>query len=505
MHSDRLPVLVGAAQLTDRETDPTCSRSPLEMLVCVAREAAEQAGPAKDILRTLDSIALVEVLAWHPQNGPRLLAEKLGSESLRKEIHCSTGGETPIALINLMAERIVRGETEVGLVAGCNNVKTLRAANKAGLRLDWESGGSGQPDHYGSPRPGSNEEEVRYGLDLPPSIYPVFDNALRAARGLELEEHRDRLGDLMSPFTKIAAANPDAWFPIERTAEELVTPDATNRMVAYPYTKYLNAFLDTDQAAAVFLMSRARARALGVPETSQIHWRGGAQQNEAQWFASTRPDFSKSPAMRACHQAALERAGVELSAVDAFDFYSCFPVAVSMACEMLGLPEDDPRDFTVTGGLPYAGGPASAYSLHPVAAMMDRIRRGRDALGMVTGNGWYLTKHAALVLGREPLDTAVEPVFGDAWKPDCPEARVPVVEVANVVAGRARVETYTMIYDREGKPIRGIVIGRSAEGTRFLANTPDDLSINEQVVAAEFVGAPGRVRHSEGMNRFDPV
>ncbi|MCP4039539.1 MAG: acetyl-CoA acetyltransferase, partial [bacterium] len=77
--------------------------------------------------------------------------------------------------------------------------------------------------------------------------------------------------------------------------------------------------------------------------------------------------------------------------------------------------------------------------------------------------------------------------------------------VADVANADAVVETYTMVYDREGRPARGIVIGRTEEGVRFLSNTPDDLAINERVVADEFVGQSGRVRHIDGANRFEPT
>ncbi len=505
MSRAELPVLVGAAQLLDRESDPERTLPPLEMLAEVARTAARQAGSAVDILRALDSIVLIEVLGWHPDNGPRLLGEQLGCQKLAVEYECETGGETPVALINLMAERICRGESEVALVAGCNNIRTLRAAQKAGLRLDWKKGGSGKPVQYGTAQPGSSEREIHYGLNLPPNIYPIFENALRAARGLDLEQHRKAMGDLMSPFTRVAARNPDAWFPVQRTAAELLTVSERNRMVAFPYPKYLNAFLDTDQAAAVLLMSQAKARFFGIPEDKWVFWRGGASQNEAQWFPSQRVDFARCPAMGASHGGALERAGVELSQVDAFDFYSCFPVAVSMACEMLGLAEDDPRDFTVTGGLPYAGGPASAYSLHAVAAMMNRISSGSVETGLVTGNGWYLTKHAAMVLASAPGEDCGEPAFGDVWEKTSPQAKQPAVTIQGESNGRACVETYTMIFDRDGRPQRGIVIGRLDEGPRFLANTPDDLELNERIVASEFVGQRGRVRHIDGMNRFEPA
>lgn len=504
MSRAQLPVLVGAAQLLDREPDPERTPAPLDMLAEVARSAAVQAGRGDEILKALDSIALVEVLAWNPDNGPRLLGEKLGCKNLPAEFACATGGETPVTLVNLMAERIYQGESEIALVAGCNNVKTLRAASKANIRREFESGGSGTPTLVASPRPGSSEEEHRYGLAMPPDIYPIFENAMRVARGLDLDQHRRGMGELMSSFTRVAAKNPDAWFPVERSAEELVTVSERNRMVAFPYPKYLNAFMDTDQAASVLLMSQQKARALKIPEDKWVYWRGGAIQNEAQWFATQRPDFAKCPALAACQNAALERAGIELSRIDTFDFYSCFPVAVSMACEMLDIAEDDPRDFTVTGGLPYAGGPASAYSLHAIAAMMNRILDGRASSGLVTGNGWYLTKHAGVVLASTPGEASANPEFGVVWNETSPESKVPEVVTQEVVNGEATVETYTMLFDREGRPERGIVIGRIDDGSRFIANTPDDLALNERVVASEFIGQRGRVRHEDGINRFDP-
>ena len=500
-----LPVLVGASQLLDRDSEAALASTPLQMLSEVTRAAARDAGPNDAILCAIDAIALVEVLAWHPGNGPRLLAESVGCENVSAEYECLTGGETPVALINMLAERIYRGESEVALVAGSNNIRTIRNKRKAGMKIGWETGGAGKAIQIGETTPGSSDEEIRYGLDLPPSIYPIFENALRAARGLDLDQHRTAMGNLMSPFTRVAAANPDAWFPTYRSPEELTTATSQNRMVGFPYTKYLNAFLDTDQASAVLLMSQDKARALGVPESKWVYWRGGAKQNEAQWFASSRSDFARCPAIAACHNAALDRAGLSLAQIDAFDLYSCFPVAVSMACEMFGVAEDDPRGHTVTGGLPYAGGPASAYSLHAVAAMMDRIRNGSAGAGMVTGNGWYLTKHSALILANRPGEQTTEPVFGTVWNGDEAEAKVPAVEIQPEANGEARVETYTMIFDREGRPARGIVIGRLNDGQRFLANTPDDFALNQQIVEKEFIGQPGRVVHKDGMNRFEPT
>ena len=67
------------------------------------------------------------------------------------------------------------------------------------------------------------------------------------------------------------------------------------------------------------------------------------------------------------------RAGIGIDQIDYIDLYSCFPVAVEIGAEELGLSLDDPRGFTITGGLPYAGGPGNNYAMHGIAAMQARL------------------------------------------------------------------------------------------------------------------------------------
>jgi acetyl-CoA C-acetyltransferase len=201
---------------------------------------------------------------------------------------------------------------------------------------------------------------------------------------------------------------------------------------------------------------------------------------------------------------ALANAGIGIDEIGHIDFYSCFPAAVEMACEMLGLDANDPRGFTVTGGLPYAGGPASAYTLHSLAAMVERLRDDPGSKGLVTGNGWYLTKHAASVWSSEPRPgDAPQAALPDPL-PSADMEKTPASAVAEA-AGRAVVETYTVLYDREGAPVRGIVLGRQADGQRFLANTPEDRSLLEAFVATEQIGREGTLSQRDGRNVFDPA
>lgn len=502
MSDDRTPVIVGAAQLVQRNADPKEALEPLAMLLQVARGAAEDARAGDALLRDLDTVGIVSVANWQEPNAPRFIAQHLGATP-KLELTSEMGGQIGVTMANHVAKLITQGQTRAALIAGCNNLRTVMKAYQQGIALDWKTGGTGTPELIGSLDPGSSELEAKYGMVMPPDIYPIFENAVRAARGLSLDQHRARLGRLFSRFTEVAAANPYAWFPVARSAEEIITEAPQNRMIAYPYTKYMNAILNTDQAAGFLMCSVAKARELGIPEDRWVYWWGGAESQEEAWFTSERPSFARCPSMLDAHRGALDNAGVSIDEIDRIDFYSCFPVAVEMAAEQLGLSLDDPRGFTVTGGLPYAGGPASAYTIHSLCSMADRLREKPGSKGLVTGNGWYLTKHAASVWSteRKPGGLPVGTLPADRPSKGVTTAPAKVDEGA---AGKGTVEAYTVVYDREGAPARGIVLGRTAEGRRFLANTPADRGLLEAFVAAEEVGRSGMLSQRDGMTVFDP-
>ncbi|MFQ5699910.1 MAG: acetyl-CoA acetyltransferase [Myxococcota bacterium] len=507
MRDDRTPVLVGAGQLVQRDADPREALNPIAMAKIVARAAAEDAGAGNRALREIDTIGLVNLDVRSMHNPARLVADAVGAHP-RREYISEIGGQVGVTLANFIAQKIARGETRSALIAGTNNMRTQAKARKAGIELDWPTGGEGEPELLGKFQPGSSERETRYGMRSPPDIYPIFENALRAARGLDLETHRLRMGALFSRFSEVAAANPYSWFPTYRSPENLTTVTRENRMIAYPYPKYLNAVLATDQAAALLMMSVEAARALGIPEERWVYWWGGAQAQEQAWWPSERPDFSRCPSMLDASLGALYNAGVSVDEIDLFDFYSCFPVAVEVAAQQLGLNEDDPRGFTVTGGLPYAGGPASAYCLHSIANMALHLRERPSAKGLVTGNGWYLTKHAASVWSSGPPECDAlsaelpEDLPAPLSPPDWERAPAPAVENPR---GKGTVEAYTVIFDREGAPVRGIVLGRTESQERFLANTPADRDLLEAFVTREEVGRVGRLGERDGLACFEPL
>ncbi|MDB5449564.1 MAG: acetyl-CoA acetyltransferase [Phenylobacterium sp.] len=496
---DNTPVLIGAGQFTYRG-DPAASPSPVALLKIAAERAALDAGLSARELAAIDALAVVGFTVDapgggravpHASNPPASLSQEIGA-SPRWAVYSHMGGNTPQQLVNVLCERIARGETELGLAVGCEFLGSAVKRLTWGLGFDdWrEDQDLPAPERIGDPRPGVSPYEARHGLGRPINTYPLFENALRARDRRSIADHQRRLGELFAPFTKVASENPDAWFPVERTPEELVAVSETNRMVGFPYPKLLNAIMEVDQSAGVIVASERKARELGVPEDRWVYLHGCADAADL-WNPIDRQDFHSSPAMRLTGQRALEMAGVGLDDIDLIDLYSCFPVAVEIGAEELGLALDDPRGLTVTGGLPYAGGPGNNYAMHSIAVMMQKLRRRPGAYGLVTANGWFLTKQSTGVYSTRPPGRPFE-----REDPGVLQRQIDALPHPAVIEqpqGAARIETYTVVHRREG-PFLGIVIGRDASDRRFVAHTPADAETLTAFEAMEQVGRTGTVR-----------
>ncbi len=498
---DNTPILVGGGQVTQRHADPQTAREPVDMMADAAVLAAGDAGVAARVLQQVDTLAVVNILAWNTVNAPGWLAQRVGAQP-KNLIYTQVGGNTPQWLVNESAEKIARGESECVLIAGVEAMASINRARKAGVKLEWVKGDApGQPTAavVGGNRQGANDEEMAYGMTFPIAVYPMFENALRAHYGRSIADHQRALGELYARFSAVAATNPYAWFPTRRTAEEISTPSADNRMIGFPYTKVMNAIMDVDQAAAVLMMSVGKARALGIDESRWVYLWGCGDAID-QWFVSERVNYFTSPAIRMACSQSLKMAGVGVDDIDHFDLYSCFPSAVQLARDSLCIAVDDPRDLTVTGGLAYAGGPGNNYVTHSIATMMQRVRERRGSKGLVTGLGWYVTKHSAGIYSAEPPPRAFQRV-----NPTTYQAEIDAQPHPNIVpepSGAATVETYTVLHDREGAPMRGVVIGRLADGSRFLSNTSGDRAELESMMQSECVGRSGRVTRHDSNNIF---
>ena len=499
MSEDRTPILVGAGQLTQRDVEPERALEPVAMMAATAQAAAEDAGLGPALLRRIDSLAVVNIFCWPYANAPRLLAERLGAHP-SEEIVTTVGGNTPQWLVNETASRIAAGRVRVALLAGAEAVRSVMRARKGRVPLDWSSG-DGTPLVVGDEKDGTSAHEVALGLMLPTQIYPLFENALRARAGRSIDEHQRHLGALCAGMSAVAADNPHAWFRQARSADEVATVTPSNRMIGFPYPKLMNAIIEVDQAASVLMTSVGEARALGIPEDRWVYLWGGGQAHD-RWFVSDRVDYTDSPAIREAGRQALDAAGIGIERVDHLDIYSCFPAAVQIGRAALGIAADDPRPLTATGGLPYFGGPGNNYSMHGIAEIMDRVRARRGSIGLVTALGWFITKHAVGVYCAQPK--GVPFVREDPAPRQAVLDAQPGPELVHEPSGPASIETYTVLHDRDGAPVRGLVIGRLDDGRRFLSATPADRDVLDGLTAVEGVGRRGRVTTRDGVGCFEP-
>lgn len=498
----KAPCIIGVAQQVWRPSDTGADGAPepLAMWEQVARAAAHDTGAARGdaaVLAGLESIAVVYCQSWAYDDPARRLADVLGAAAGHRH-YSGIGGTTTQQLVDRAAESILAGDIDLALIAGGEAIDTRRRLKKQDREPAWSFPVQGKrPFPFEAP---FIDAEVNHDVVAATVTFPLFDIARRAHLGIGVDDYRTRLGELIAPMSRVAATNPYAWFPTERTPAEVITPSAGNRMVGYPYTKGSLAMMDVDLAGALVVASHERADELGVPVERRVYLRGWCYATDPTYVAE-HVNFHESPAMRAASTEALARAGLDLDDVAHLDLYSCFGSALHLAIDALGLAPDDPRGLTVTGGLPFAGGPGSNYMTHSIAAMVDRLRADPGAAGLVSGIGMHMTKHVFGVYSTVPPER-VEPGDAPTVQARLDEARFRAIE--DTATGSATLATYTVMHGRDGSPAWGLAICDLPAGTRCYAKILDpellaDLEVEEWVgrsihlVSGDHEGLPAHV------------
>ena len=510
MDESRVPVLIGSGQITQKEPDPALGLSPIDLTAAAVREAADDSGAGSSLLQALDTIVLLRSFSdtsWRftcpfgtYSNPPKSLANRVGAKNAQRLVYTHPGGNMPQWCVNRMFEMITRGELNAAVIAGGEALATQKGAQRAGLELDWSEDPGGSFDIWGVETRGWSDMEDRHKMAGAIFAYQMIENAIRGSRGRTIDQHGLEMGKLFSRFAKVAEGNPLADRRQGFTAEQIASVNSDNPYIGFPYTKLMNSNAFIDQAAAIILTSVKKARELGVPEEKWVYLHGCADAYD-HWYLSDRINFHSSPAMSKVAREAFEMAECSLDKIGALDLYSCFPSAVQIACDEMGIDPEDPRGLTVTGGLPYFGGPGNNYVTHSIAEMMNTVRRKPGSKGLVTANGNYVTKQSAGIYSTERPNRAFKPKDPKIYQAEIDAESGPrVSEEAN---GTANIETYTIMHDRKG-PSFGILFGRLTDNSRFIANTPNDPALLEDMTSKDYLGAKGKVSSAEGINVFTP-
>jgi len=504
----RTPVLIGVAQVSERFGEPGYEAlSPADLGGrAVAAAVADTGADARAIAAAVDVLACTRQFdesfpgtpapLGRPDNLPMALARRAGL-SPERVIYEVTGGQSPQHLVTELCGDLVAGRARVAVVAGTEAISTV-------LHLARTESPPDLTEHVDGPTGDRNPSlvglvtryQASHGITDPTSQYALFENARRARLGLTRAEHAQAMGELFAPFTQVAAANPHSAAPTAHDAAALTTVDDDNRMVADPYPKRLIARDKVNQAAAVVLTTEAVATELGVPRDQWVYVAGHADVREVEFMQ--RADLSASPSGVLATEAALAMAGIELDDVSWLDLYSCYPIAVSSVCDGLGLAADDPRGLTVTGGLPFFGGPGNNYSMHAIVEMVERARRG-PGFGLVGANGGALSKYSVGVYTATPSPWRAGDDAALQRQVDSAE-RVSIVEHVEEPGAEATVETWTV--QHSGGDRTAIVIGRLDDGRRLVATgVAGDDELVDHLLGDDVLGSRVFVRTTDAGNR----
>ena len=464
----RIPVLVGAGEVVDRPAEPHLALEPVALMAEALRRAGEDAG-APGLLGALDSLDIVNSVSWPYGDLPGALAARLGGAP-RRMVYGPVGGESPVRFLHEAALRIARGESEVSAVVGGEATHAVAQARKAGVELPWTEADPNWRRVRG--RDYLHPLAVRLGVADPVTVYPFYENAVEAHLGQSPVEGQAESAALWSAFSGVAARNPAAWLKREYSASEIGTASAANRPIAYPYTKLQVANPMVNQGAALLLTSLARAQAAGVAEERMVFLWGGAAAVEPRDYLNRdhyHEAHAQNAVLDACARIADEGFGI-------CELYSCFPCVPKMAARRLGLPRSAVP--TTTGGLTFFGAPLNNYMTHAAAAMLRALRAAGTQPALLYGQGEFVTKHHAVVLGRRTAQGGV--AEGYSVQAEADGQRGAVLAFVDAAEGAARIETFTVLHDREGAPEQGVVILRLADGRRGLARVPasDGAAIN---------------------------
>jgi acetyl-CoA C-acetyltransferase len=472
----RLPVLVGVGTAS-------ASAEAAELMTRAVLAACEDAG-SPSIAGAVDRVAVPQG-TWGYRDPARLIAAGVGAPDART--HLAELGIPQQGLIDDALGAILAGDSEVAVVVGGEAKRWARERERAGEPGETVQDGAEPDVTRRRPGPLLESVEVTHRLWDPVLQYAMIENALRAADGQDLTEHRREVAELWAAFNRVARSNPEAAFGEPLDAEQIATPTEINRPLAFPYNRWHASQWTVDQAAALVLCSVGAARRLGLPSDRWVFPLVGLESSHACSLVRRR-NLETWPAMGMLGRAAAERTGRPLGEAEVIEVYSCFPAAVRVQQRELDL--DTARVPTVTGGMVFAGGPFNNFVLQATAAVVPRLRAEPGALGAVTTVSGLLTKPGIGVWSAEP--DGRPPLLADlAHRAAAATETLDAVETMDGYAGRVTVATYTATYDGL-EPVRVLALCDTDDGRRCLA-VGDDPDLARFAVGSELVGATGEV------------
>lgn len=469
------PAAVGVATAEQWPEEPGEGVDCGELICEAARRAITDSG-SDSIASMVDLVLATQGLSMLTDAAGRV-AHAIGSPDAQAVTY--RVGIPQQTLINRAIDAVLDGSARAALIVGGETKRRDDLARRAGVELPPLASFAGGDDELIAPegeivaRP-----EIDIGAVAPVQQYALIDSARRVQEGWTLDEHRDDIASVWASFNAVAQTNPKAAFPTPMSAEQIREPGDGNRLLAFPYNKWHNSQWGVDQAAAILITSTAVAEAAGIASDRLVHPLVALESSQS-LSLSRRADLHRWPAMGVLGRVAEEQLGAPLSSADHVELYSCFPAAVRVQQAELGLDPEAPA--TITGGMPFAGGPFNNFVLQATVAMVERLRSNLGDRGLVTAVSGLLTKPGLSVWSTEP---AVRCAPADLVA--MATAETAVAPLDEDPSGPGVIVTYTTA----GPRVSAIIDLESGE--RAVAAC-DDEALSDRATVEDLIGTPVQV------------
>lgn len=394
--------------------------------------------PASRILQKLDAVVAMASLSGY-YNPALLVAKAVGAPEARTTR--ADAGILQQAMFSKICQEISQGELGLALIvsgeAGWRAQQYKIAGQKAPNTQDRTKANT--PHEEISPDFIIHQDEITAGLTSAVSHYSLLENAYRHHHRQTKSQNSDETAALWERFSQIAQTNPQAWNRAGLRAADIATVSASNRMMAFPYAKRHCSQMNVDQSAALIFASVGRARELGVPQDRWIFPLGAAVSNHSvAVMQRSQPYFSHG--FKVAGETVAQLCGHSPREADFLDLYSCFPVAVKLQADALGLSLN--HQLTQTGGMPFAGGPFNSYVLHSLCEVVGKLREAPNAVGCVTSISGMVTKQGIGMFSTKPPPSPAQfvDVSDQVSQLDQP------VPVDSQASGKAKVISFTVLH-----------------------------------------------------------
>ncbi|MGH1370855.1 MAG: enoyl-CoA hydratase-related protein [Cellvibrionaceae bacterium] len=504
------PILVGVGQVTEQVPEELTLASSHADLAAQAAKLALSDALDDSLAQHIDTIVGVRTFAdstptyacpfGGSNNFPRSVGNRIGADPARA-VYEIVGGQSPQKLVGEFFEELHQGRSEMVLLAGGEVMANIKVAGKKKVKLDWNESIEGQLEDRGM-TDGEHlitRLEFEHKLMNPIQFYGLMEQARRGDKQENLAIYSQKMGECFSKLSQVASENPLSVNQNSYSAEELITPADDNKMLTSPYTKHLVAKDGVNQAAALLLTTVGKAKELGIDETQWVYLHGYADTKER--VLLKRDKIGHSKAMEQALLGCLSAAGKTSADLAHMDIYSCFPIVVNEAKDILDIADNDPRPLTQTGGLAFFGGPGNNYTMHGIAALVETLRKDAGSFGLAYGNGGWMSKHSAGVYSTAAPSTPWQACSSNELQ-DVVNAD-PMPEVDYQPEGEAILEAYTVNYF-QGNPLNSVVIGRLKHNQKrfYAANPFFDQETLQQTLTGDVLGKTIYVQADPKGNRY---